>query len=117
MTHSALGTRVTRRPLSSGHSLFSEHKKCVRQGFQNCPGFCLVGYLCFSGSFTNYCLSPYKFWKGYLLTLHLLALALTVERTVIGRPPSQCCTMHDTYSPNTIILSIWYDAPFPIWQH
>src|SRR4029434_3480175 len=58
--------RVTRRPLFPGHVLFSRPKKCVRQGFQKRPGFCFVGYLCLSGSFTNYCLRPYKFWKGYL---------------------------------------------------
>src|SRR4029434_1574451 len=46
-------TRVTRRPLLPGHVLFSRPKICVRQGFQKRPGFCLVGYLCFSGSFTN----------------------------------------------------------------
>src|SRR4029434_1440625 len=45
--------RVTRRPLFPGHVLFSRPKKCVRQGFQKRPGFCFVGYLCFSGSFTN----------------------------------------------------------------
>src|SRR4029434_3027545 len=38
---------VTRRPLLPGHVLFSRPKKCVRQGFQKRPGFCLVGYLCF----------------------------------------------------------------------
>src|SRR4029434_4451294 len=46
-------TRVTRRPLLPGLVLFSRPKKCVRQGFLKRPGFCLVGYLCFSGSFTN----------------------------------------------------------------
>src|SRR4029434_6342428 len=56
--------------------------------------------------------------KGISLTFHLLAQALTVVRTVIGRPASQCCQMHDNYPPKTIILSIWYDtSPFPIWQH
>ena len=50
---------VTRRPLFPGHVLFSRPKKR--------PGFCLDGYLCFSGSFTNELLRPYKFWKGYLL--------------------------------------------------
>src|SRR4029434_916310 len=45
--------RLTRCPLLPGHVLFSRPKKCVRQGFQNRPGFCLVGSLCFSGSFTN----------------------------------------------------------------
>src|SRR4029434_9765206 len=109
-------TRVTRRPLLPGHVLFSRPKKW--QGFQNCPGFCLVGYLCFSGSFTNFCLRPYKFWKGYLSMFHFLAQALTVERTVVGRPPSHCCQMNDNNPPNTIILSLWYDtSPFPIWQH
>src|SRR4029434_72702 len=55
---------------------------------------------------------------GISLTFHLLAQALTVERTVIGRPPSQCCQMHDHYPTKTIILSIWYDtSPFPIFQH
>ena len=54
-----------------------------------------------------------SFGKGISLTFHLLARALTVERTVIGWPPSQCCN----YPPNTIILSLWYDMPFPIWQH
>ena len=28
---------------------------------------------------------------------------LTVARTVIGRPASQCCQMHDNYPPKTII--------------
>src|SRR4029434_8825793 len=32
-----------------------------------------------------------SFGNGLSLTFHLLARALTVERTVIGRPPSQCC--------------------------
>src|SRR4029434_4792040 len=41
---STVYTRVTRRPLLPGHVLFSRPRKCVRQGFQNCPGFCLVGY-------------------------------------------------------------------------
>src|SRR4029434_1445817 len=45
-------------------------------------------------------LRPYKFWKGYLPTCHLLAQALTVERTVIVRPPSQCCQMCDMYPPD-----------------
>src|SRR4029434_561673 len=59
-----------------------------------------------------------NFGKGISLTFHLLARALTVERTVIGRSPSQCYQMHDNYPPKTIILSIWYDtSPFPIWQH
>src|SRR4029434_10227759 len=58
-----------------------------------------------------------SFGKGISLMFHLLAQALTVERTVIGRPPSQCCQMHDHYPPRTIILSIWYDtSPFPIFQ-
>src|SRR4029434_3885709 len=57
-----------------------------------------------------------SFGKGISLTFHLLARALTVERTVIGRPP-QCCQMYNNYPPNTIILSLWYDTlPFPIWQ-
>src|SRR4029434_2639276 len=59
-------SRVTRRPHLPRHVLFSRPKKCVRQGFQNRPRFCPVGYLCFSGSFTNYFLRPYKFWKGYI---------------------------------------------------
>src|SRR4029434_2192962 len=60
-----------------------------------------------------------SFGKGMSLTFHLLARALTVERTVfIGRPPSQGCQMYDNYPLNTIILSLWYDtSPFPIWQH
>src|SRR4029434_6619538 len=61
-----------------------------------------------------------SFGKGMFLTFQLLAQALTVERTVIGRPPSHCCQMirYDNYPPNTIILSLWYDtSPFPIWQH
>src|SRR4029434_8680652 len=59
-----------------------------------------------------------SFGKGISLTFNLLAQALTVERTVIGRPPCQCCQMYDNYPPNTIILSIWYDtSPFTIWQH
>src|SRR4029434_6251165 len=37
----------------------------------------------------NYVLT--RFRKGISLTFHFLARALTVERTVIGRPPSQCC--------------------------
>src|SRR4029434_8053690 len=40
-----------------------------------------------------------SFGKGISLTFHLLARALTVERTVIGRPPSQCYQMHDNYPP------------------
>src|SRR4029434_11190321 len=32
-----------------------------------------------------------SFGKGIFLMFHLLARAVTVERTVIGRPPSQCC--------------------------
>src|SRR4029434_5332536 len=56
--------------------------------------------------------------KGISLMFHLLARALTVERTFIGRPPSQCCQMHGNYPQKTIILSIWYDtSPFPIWQY
>src|SRR4029434_9475165 len=59
-----------------------------------------------------------SFGNGISLTFQLLARALTVERTVIGRPPSQGCQMYDNYPPNTIILSLWYDtSPFPIWQH
>src|SRR4029434_9848352 len=59
-----------------------------------------------------------SFGKGISLTFHRLAQALTVERTVIGPPPSHCCQMCDNYPPNTIILSLWYDtSPFPIWQH
>src|SRR4029434_6640573 len=84
--------RVTRRPLLPGHVLFSRTKKCVRQGFQNCRGFCLVGYFPFLWSLSHssyYVLT--SFGKGISLTFHLLARALTVERTVIGRPPSQCC--------------------------
>src|SRR4029434_2435681 len=50
-----------------------------------------------------------SFGKGMSFTFHLLARALTVERTVIGRPASQCCQMHDNYPPKTIILSIWYN--------
>src|SRR4029434_10654756 len=58
------------------------------------------------------------FGKGISLTFHLLAQALTVEKIVIGQPPSLCCQMHDNYPRKTIILSIWYDtSPFPIWQH
>src|SRR4029434_2288660 len=38
-----------------------------------------------------------SFGKGISLTFHLLARALTVEITVIGRPPSRCCQMHDNY--------------------
>src|SRR4029434_2246027 len=82
--------RVTRRPLLPGHVLFSRPKKCVRQGFQKRPGFCLVGYLCFCLSQTSY-FRMTSFGKAISLTFHLLARALTVERTVIGRPPSQCC--------------------------
>ena len=68
--------------------------------------------ICVSLCFTNYFLRPYKFWKGYLpFTFHLLAQALTIERTVIGRPHPQCCQMHDNYPPNMIILSIWCDTP------
>ena len=77
--------RVTRRPLLPGHVLFSGPKKCVRQGFQNCPGFCLVGYFPFLWSLSQssyYVLT--SFGKGISLTFHLLARALTVERTVIG---------------------------------
>src|SRR4029434_3656032 len=37
----------------------------------------------------NYVLTSFR--KGISLTFHFLARALTVERTVIGRPPSQCC--------------------------
>ena len=59
--------RVDQTSSFPGHVLFSRPKKCVRQGFQKRPGFCLAGYLCFSGSFTNLLLRPYKFWKGYLL--------------------------------------------------
>src|SRR4029434_10214912 len=51
-----------------------------------------------------------SFGKGMSLTFHLLARALTVERTVIGRPPSHCCQMYDNYPPNTIILSLWYNT-------
>src|SRR4029434_10783175 len=59
-----------------------------------------------------------SFGKGISLTFNLLARALTVERTVIGRPPCQCCQMYDNYPPNTIILSLWlHTSPFPIWQH
>src|SRR4029434_3139643 len=43
-----------------------------------------------------------SFGKVISLMFHLFARALTVERTVIGRPPSQCCQMHDNYPPNTI---------------
>src|SRR4029434_2728312 len=114
-----LDSRVTKRPLLPEHVLFSRPKKCVQQGFQNGPGFCLVGYLCFSvcPSQTSYYVLT-CFGKGISLTFHLLARALTVERTVIGRPPSQCCQIHDNYPPKMIILSIWYDtSPFPIWQH
>src|SRR4029434_9672331 len=48
---------VTRRPLLPGNVLFSRPKKCVRQGFENRPGFCLVGYLCFPSRFIQLCLS------------------------------------------------------------
>src|SRR4029434_4378239 len=59
-----------------------------------------------------------SFGKGISLTFYILARALTVERTVIGRPPSQCCQIYDNYPTNTIILSLWYDtSPLPIWQH
>src|SRR4029434_1683552 len=59
-----------------------------------------------------------SFGKGISLTFHLLVQALTVEKIVIGQPPSLCCQMHDNYPPKTIILSIWYDtSPFAIWQH
>src|SRR4029434_7561620 len=51
-----------------------------------------------------------RFGKGISLTFHLLVRALTLERTVIGRPPSQCCQMHDNNTPKTIILSIWCDT-------
>src|SRR4029434_9778910 len=40
-----------------------------------------------------------SFQRGISLTFHLLARALNVERTVIGRPPSQCYQMHDNYPP------------------
>src|SRR4029434_1625356 len=57
-----------------------------------------------------------SFGKGISLTFHLLARALTVERTLVDR--SQCCQIHDNYPPNTTILSLWYNtSPFPIWQH
>ncbi|XP_056282000.1 gephyrin a isoform X2 [Pseudoliparis swirei] len=48
----SLGTTghwVTRRPVFPGYVLLLRPKKCVRQGFQKRPGFCFVGYLCFSG--------------------------------------------------------------------
>jgi len=65
-----------------------DRKKCVRQWFQKRPGFCFVGYLCFSGSFTNELLPLTSFGNGISLTFHLPARALTVERTVIGPPIS-----------------------------
>src|SRR4029434_2885104 len=43
-----------------------------------------------------------SFGKGMSLTFHLLTRALTVERTVIGRPPSQYCQMQDNYPPKTL---------------
>src|SRR4029434_1095660 len=110
MTHSALCTRVTRRPLLSGHVLFSRPKKCVRQGFLNVRDFASSDICVSLGlSKTSY-YALTSFGKGISLTFHLLARALTVERTVIGRPPSQCCQMYDNYPLKTIILSIWYDT-------
>src|SRR4029434_3826394 len=38
-----------------------------------------------------------SFGRCISLTFHLLARALTVERTFIGRLPSQCCQMHGNY--------------------
>src|SRR4029434_10983778 len=110
--------RVTRRPLFPGHVLFSRPKKCVRQGFQNCPGFCLVGYLCFSGSFTNYCLRPYKFWKGYLYAPR--------ARSSINYPapsPATKCPLfhklksgHPMYSGVTCIACSEVKDPSPLTQ-
>src|SRR4029434_10882365 len=76
--------------------------------FRSRPVCCLVGYLCFCLSQTSYYLLT-SLGKGISFTFHLLARALTVERTVIGRPTSQCCQMYDNYPPNRIILSLWYD--------
>src|SRR4029434_1743301 len=111
--------RVTRRPLFPGHVLFSRPKKCVRQGFQKTYRNFASSDICVSlgpSQTSFYALA--SFGKGISLTFHLLVQALTVERIVIGQPPSLCCQMHDNYPPKTIILSIWYDtSPFPIWQH
>src|SRR4029434_8728081 len=80
--------RVTRRPLLPRHVLFSRPKKCFRQGFHNHPGFCLVGYLCFSGSFTNYFLRPYKFWKGYLPYVPPSCASSDCRLSLVDRPLS-----------------------------
>src|SRR4029434_6044156 len=91
----------------TGHVLFSRPKKCVWQGFQNRPGFCLVGFLCFLWVFQKLVFTPIQVLERVSpFTFHLLTRALTVERTVIGRPPSQCCQMYDNYPPNRMILSL-----------
>src|SRR4029434_6445200 len=51
-----------------------------------------------------------SFGKCNSLTFNLLARALTVERAVIGRPPSQCCQIYDSYPPHVIILTLWYNT-------
>src|SRR4029434_3029942 len=69
-------------------------------------GFASSG-VCFSLGLslsTYYALT--SFGKGISLRFELLALSLTVERTVIGRRPSQCCQMYNNYPPNTIIFSL-----------
>src|SRR4029434_6309527 len=106
--------RVTRRPLLPGHDLFSRPKKCRVSKIQDFASSDI--YVSLGLSQTSY-YALTRFGKGISLTFYLLARALTVERTVNGRKPCQCWQMYDNYPLNTIILSLWYDTPFPIWQH
>src|SRR4029434_4683455 len=105
--------RVTRRPLFPGHVLFSRPKKC-----RDVRNFASSDICVSLGPSQTSFYALTSFGKCISLTFHLLVQALTVEKIVIGQPPSLCCQMHDNYPPKTIILSIWYDtSPFPIWQH
>src|SRR4029434_9071477 len=77
-------------PLLPGHVLFSRPKRCGRDSkivrdFASSDICVSLGL-----SQTSYYVLTH-FGTGISLTFHLLARALTVERTVIGRPPSQCC--------------------------
>src|SRR4029434_6465592 len=107
---------VTRRPLLPGQVLFRDLKNASSRDSKNVRDFALSDICVSLGlSQTSY-YALTGFGNGISLTFHLLARALTVERTLVDQ--SQCCQIHDNYPPNTTILSLWYDtSPFPSGQH
>src|SRR4029434_1161132 len=83
--------RVTRRLLLRGHVLFWRLKKCAGRDSKIVRDFDASDICVTLGlSQTSYYVLT-RFGKSISLTFHLLARAVTVEKTVIGRPPSQCC--------------------------